>query len=62
MDIFAFDPETLEVSPGDKVVFSNMDGAPHTATASCLGPTDTRPPSRSLVRACAAPQSSSTTR
>ena len=30
---FAFDPETLEVSPGDKVVFSNMDGAPHTATA-----------------------------
>lgn len=30
---FAFAPETLEMTAGDFVVFTNMDGAPHTATA-----------------------------
>jgi plastocyanin len=31
---FAFDPETLVVSAGTKVTFTNTDGAAHTATAS----------------------------
>jgi plastocyanin len=29
----AFDPAVLTISEGDTVVFTNMDGAPHTATA-----------------------------
>ena len=29
---FAFSPATLEVAVGDTVVFTNQDGAPHTAT------------------------------
>ncbi|MBA83182.1 cupredoxin domain-containing protein [Thalassobius sp. S69A] len=29
----AFDPAVLTISAGDTVVFTNMDGAPHTATA-----------------------------
>lgn len=30
---FAFVPGDLSITVGDKVVFSNADGAPHTATA-----------------------------
>ncbi len=30
---FAFNPEALSVAVGDTVVFTNRDGAPHTATA-----------------------------
>lgn len=30
---FKFVPENLTVAVGDKVVFTNADGAPHTATA-----------------------------
>ena len=30
---FAFGPEVLQVAVGDTVVFTNQDGAPHTATA-----------------------------
>jgi len=30
---FAFQPEALEMQAGDKVMFVNLDGAPHTATA-----------------------------
>lgn len=30
---FAFVPDTLNVAAGDTVVFTNEDGAPHTATA-----------------------------
>lgn len=30
---FAFSPAVLEVAVGDVVVFTNLDGAPHTATA-----------------------------
>ena len=30
---FAFEPETLTISAGDQVVFTNEDSAPHTATA-----------------------------
>ena len=29
----AFSPASLTVSPGDVIVFTNMDNAPHTATA-----------------------------
>ncbi len=29
----AFSPATLSVAPGDVIVFTNMDNAPHTATA-----------------------------
>ncbi|MEO1536627.1 MAG: cupredoxin domain-containing protein [Pseudomonadota bacterium] len=29
---FAFQPEALEMQSGDKVMFVNLDGAPHTAT------------------------------
>ena len=29
----AFSPASLNVSPGDVIVFTNMDNAPHTATA-----------------------------
>ncbi|WP_127523931.1 cupredoxin family copper-binding protein [Mesorhizobium sp. Z1-4] len=28
-----FSPASLSVAPGDTVTFTNMDGAPHTATA-----------------------------
>jgi plastocyanin len=31
---FAFNPQELEAKPGDMIEFRNMDGAPHTATAS----------------------------
>lgn len=31
---FAFSPASLTVAKGDTVVFTNQDGAPHTATAS----------------------------
>ena len=34
---FAFVPATLEVAVGDTVVFTNKDGAPHTATAESGG-------------------------
>ncbi len=30
---FAFVPESLDIAVGDTVVFTNADGAPHTATA-----------------------------
>jgi plastocyanin len=30
---FAFKPDSLDVSVGDTIVFTNKDGAPHTATA-----------------------------
>ncbi|MGX9854854.1 cupredoxin domain-containing protein [Limimaricola variabilis] len=30
---FAFQPATLTVAPGDTVVFTNRDAAPHTVTA-----------------------------
>lgn len=30
---FAFSPATLTVAAGDTIVFTNMDSAPHTATA-----------------------------
>jgi plastocyanin len=30
---FAFVPPSIEVTPGDRVVFTNRDIAPHTATA-----------------------------
>lgn len=30
---FKFDPPMISVAPGDTVTFTNMDGAPHTATA-----------------------------
>ena len=30
---FAFHPAALTVSPGDTIKWTNMDGAPHTATA-----------------------------
>ena len=30
---FKFDPEVIEVTKGHKVRWTNMDGAPHTATA-----------------------------
>ncbi len=30
---FAFDPQSLDVTPGDKIRFTNLDLAPHTATA-----------------------------
>lgn len=30
---FAFSPANLTISPGDRVIFVNQDGAPHTATA-----------------------------
>ena len=29
----AFDPAVLTIAPGDTVVFTNEDGAPHTATS-----------------------------
>lgn len=29
----SFSPASLSVAPGDTVTFTNMDGAPHTATA-----------------------------
>jgi plastocyanin len=31
---FKFNPAVLEVAVGDTIVFTNQDGAPHTATAS----------------------------
>jgi len=34
---FAFVPATLQVAVGDTVVFTNNDGAPHTATAEAGG-------------------------
>lgn len=30
---FAFSPANITITPGDKVTFTNSDGAPHTATA-----------------------------